>query len=222
MILYLVLIFILYNISSNISNPVLQGVNTDGKYIYIIFSHGITKIKNNKIIKQIFGYQHLNSCFIINNKLYCTHNPKYSNSIEIFDLDLNLIQSIKIKTKGSLTWISYNNGWWGCLAYYGKYVNKTRIIKFINWKITQKYKIDPKILNKIKPYSLSGGTWYKNKLYLSGHDKPEIYKLNKLFMLDQIIKTNSYGQSFGIYNNILYGINRQTNKVVTTNISGYV
>ena len=212
----------------------LQGVIVDKNFYYLVYSKGILKfnIKTNqfnKSTKYNKNLKHLNGGIIYNNMLYLTNNPKNGkNSLEIFDKELNYITSIKLdKLKGSLTWIDFYKGYFfGLLAYYKDEVKKTRIVKFDNqFNIIKQWKIPKSILNRLYPNSISGGQFNKTSgiLFLTGHDKKEIYLMNLNNNLKYIktLKTSIAGQGISFDKNndkYLWGIDRKNNKIIKSHI----
>ena len=217
-----------------------QGVISSKDYIYVVSSNTICMHdkKTGKLIKKVkTNLEHLNGGIIFSksgqdNKLYLTNNPNGShklNSIEIFDLNLKHIQSIKLphlKGKGSLTWIDYyDNSWWGTLVYYKDKVAKTRLVKFNDdWTINVSWQYPKNILNRFKPYSSSGGQFDKKTglLFIMGHDKEEVYimKVNnksKRLILVEIMEVPIGGQGISLENRggdlYMYGLNRKDGNV---------
>lgn len=208
-----------------------QGVITHKNNIYVVGTNTICMHdkKTGKLIKKVkTNLKHLNGGIVKDDKLYLTHNPNGKlNSIEIFDLNLKHLQSIKLEhLKGSLTWIDYyDNSWWGALAWYKNQVSKTRLVKFNDdWTINVSWKYPKNILDKFKPYSNSGGQFDKKTglLFLMGHDKEEVYimKVNPKslrLILVEIMEVPIGGQGISLENRdgllYMYGLNRQDGNV---------
>lgn len=230
-IISIVILYFIYHNKNNIvckiihTNEATQGVFVDNKFIYTLGNSTIGKYnkQTGKKIKIIHtNFKHFNSGTVHNGLLYITHNPKMSNSIVIFTTDLILVKIISIPYSGSLTWINFNNGsWYGCLAYYNKDIQKSRIVKFNSkWKIIKIWKYPKELLNKFYPYSNSGGQFINiNTLLLTGHDKKELYVTyitDNIIKLVKIIPVTFAGQSFSVNNNIIYGIERKTKNIHIT------
>jgi len=202
-----------------------QGVISYGNYFYAIGTNTIGKYdkRTGKKLKTSKKFKHLNGGIIKNNELYITHNPQGNNWIEIFDLNLDHLRTINMnKHNGSLTWIDYhNNKWWGSLSFYKNNLNKSRIVQFdSNWNIIKKWEYPKELLNKFYPYSNSGGKFHNGLLFLTGHDKGEIYviKINDKIDLINIIKLPITGQGISSDGNYVYGINRTLKEVVVVKL----
>lgn len=204
-------------------NTTYQGVAVSNKYIFVIETKKISKYdkKSLKLLQDIdLSFDHANGGKVIDTKLYIFNNPANKNTLEIFDLDLKHKKSLNIKLDGSITWIDYfENNWWGMNAHYLHNGHKTRLILFDNnFNIKKQWKLPDKIIKRIYPYSISGGQYNKlNKLlYITGHDKKEIYviKVNNILELVGIIYVPFTGQGISWYDNKLYGINRKNKTVI--------
>lgn len=223
----------------------LQGVINHKDYIYVVSSKSICQHdkKTGQLIKKVkTNLSHMNGGIIKDNKLYLTHNPRplnnpnalYLNSIEVFDLNLKHLDSINLShlyNEGSLTWIDYyDNSWWGALAHYGKQVGKTRLVKFKdNWQIGMSWRYPTNVLNQFKPYSNSGGQFDKETglLFLTGHDKEEVYIVKVNYKSLRLIPVETMevpigGQGISLENKAItsgmgrlhmYGLNRQDGNI---------
>lgn len=221
-----------------------QGVAVDENYFYTINNTFIEKY--NKNTGQFVGkwtdehnkLKHFDSGAVIENKLYCAHSnypdiPMMS-SIEVFDAQtLKHINSVSFGIKyGSCTWIDfYKNYFWVCFAHYDKYkdiLHKdnswTVLVKFdSNFNEMESWCFPDTLLSRFRPMSCSGGSWGSDGyLYVTGHDHPEIYKLQlpdmgSVLELIEIIEIGSEGQGIAwdrFADNTLYSINRKNNQVL--------
>lgn len=223
--IFLVIILVLFLFSRNSGNIknqyAHQGIIASPNYLYVIDNNIIAKLNKSGETIKIFKSSkltHLNGGTYYGNFLYLTHNPKGSNSVEYFNTELKHINSIEMQYPGSLTWIDYyKKNWWGCLAYYDKEISKTRIMNFTDNK---SYKLPDKVLERMKPYSNSGGFWRDDLLYLTGHDKPEIYilELKDELVLKEIRKTKIKGQGISFDSGKIYGIDRSKKEIIIENI----
>ncbi len=217
-----------------------QGVAVDRNHFYAISDKKIAKCEkeNGQVIvtwksPKSSPIKHLNGGLIHNGQLICTHNPEGSNAIILFEsknLKLKRIQPLP-HLKGSLTWISpriNSKGeviWWGALAFYGKEVNQTRVVKFDqNWKIIKSWSFPKQVTQRFYPNSNSGGTWGPNNLlYCTGHDKAEVYVLRvpskeSQLILIQILPVSSTGQGLAWDPELphLYTINRKKREIIVS------
>jgi hypothetical protein len=136
-------------------------------------------------------FPHLNSCGVIGRDLVCALSnfpavPQWS-SVEFFDpVTLAHRRTVSLgQAIGSLTWIDRHDGaWWAMFANYdgkgaepGRDHRHTLLVRFDDeWRRTQSWALPASILERIAPMSVSGGGWGPDgKLYLTGHDRPEMY-----------------------------------------------
>ena len=191
------------------------------------------------------GIKHLNSGVVLNGKLYCA-NSNYpeipmASSVEIFDVKtLKHVgnHSFGIAEHGSLTWLDQKDGFWyigfahysGKEASEGRDVSWTSLVKYSqNWQPLESWIYPKNIIELFTPKSNSGGAFGTDGLlYCTGHDKPEIYVLKipeSGFTLNYIktIPVDIHGQGIAIDRTakgklLIYGLNRETNKVIIEEI----
>lgn len=136
-------------------------------------------------------FPHINSCALIAHELVCAASnfPQVpqASSVEIFDpKTLAHKRSISLGMGiGSLTWVDRHDGaWWAMFANYDAKGGEpprdhrhTQLVRFDDeWRRTESWALPPSILMRIAPMSISGGGWGPDgRLYLSGHDLPELY-----------------------------------------------
>jgi hypothetical protein len=191
------------------------------------------------------GIKHLNSGVVIGGKLYCA-NSNYpeipmASAIEIFDVStLEHIgsHSFGISNHGSLTWLDQKNGYWyiGFAHYAGKEASEgrdvrwTSLVKYtLDWHETEAWIFPASLVEAFTPKSNSGGAWAADgKLYLTGHDKAELYVV-ELPASGYALKHNAtvpvriHGQGIAVDRSvsgktIVYGINRADNQVLVEEI----
>lgn len=138
-------------------------------------------------------FPHLNSCAIIARDLVCALSnypavPQWS-SVEFFDpVTLAHRRTVALgQGIGSLTWVDRHDGaWWAMFANYdvkgaepGRDHRHTLLVRFDDaWRRTQSWALPPSVLDRIAPMSISGGGWGPDgRLYLTGHDRPEMYAM---------------------------------------------
>ena len=138
-------------------------------------------------------FPHINSCAVIARDLVCAASnfpavPQWS-AVEIFDpVTLAHRRTISLgHGVGSLTWVDRREGaWWAMFANYdgrggepGRDHRHTLLVRFDDqWRRTESWALPPSVLERIAPMSVSGGGWGSDgRLYLTGHDRPELYAL---------------------------------------------
>lgn len=229
----------------------LQGVAVDKDFFYAFNDNAITK--HRKTDGSIVGtwdrskdgrIKHLNSAIVNKNKLYCAHSnfpdSPMASSIEIFDTrTMKHIDSHSFGIyAGSATWIDEKDGyWWVAFANYsGRYsIEKrdnhwTSLVKLNkDWSIVESWIFPENVLEAFAPNSNSGGTWNKDGLlYITGHDKKEIYvlKIPEAGYTLQYVKTIpviNEGQGIAVDRSekgreVLYGITRKGNEIIVAEI----
>jgi len=136
---------------------------------------------------------HLNSCTVLGPDLVCAHSnypavPMVS-SIETWDagtLEHRGSHSFGIQ-EGSLTWVLPRDGeWWLHFAHYGgrggvpgNGPEWSTLVRFDRqWRRLAGYVYPEALVRYLAPYSASGGNWGPDgRLYVTGHDAPEIHVL---------------------------------------------
>lgn len=136
-------------------------------------------------------FPHINGCAVIARDLVCASSsfpavPQWS-AVEFFDPQtLAHRRTVSLgHAVGSLTWVDRHDGaWWAMFANYdakGGEPNRdhryTTLVRYDDaWRATQSWLLPPSILERIAPMSISGGGWGPDgRLYLTGHDRPELY-----------------------------------------------
>lgn len=176
-----------------------QGVAVDTKYFYAIDSRAIGKY-DKQAGKRVAGWQalkdgpiiHLDSGVVVDGKLYCAHSnyPAWpmKSSAEIWDTEtLSHLGRHDFGVRwGSMTWVDrHNDCWWAVFANYDQMVDGRRyggkentVLVRLNddWQELQTWKFPAALLARFGEMSNSGGSWGPDgRLYLTGHDAPEIY-----------------------------------------------
>jgi len=176
-----------------------QGVAVDARYIYAIDNSRIARYdrRSGRKIGAWTGdperFPHLNSCAVIRRELVCASSnyPKtpMSSSVEVFDpVRLTHLRSIPLGHQaGSLTWVDRKDrSWWACFANYdgrggepGRDHRFTTLVRFDDrWRAQASWTFPPEVLDRFAPRSSSGGAWGADgRLYVTGHDRPEVYVL---------------------------------------------
>lgn len=136
-------------------------------------------------------FPHINSCAVIARDLVCAASnfpavPQWS-AVEFFDpVTLAHRRTVSLGHGiGSLTWVDRRDGaWWAMFANYdgkggepGRDHRHTLLVRFDDqWRRTESWALPATVLARIAPMSVSGGGWGPDgRLYLTGHDRPELY-----------------------------------------------
>lgn len=176
-----------------------QGAAVDTRFAYAIDDSRIAKYdrRTGAKVAEWAGdpalHPHVNSCVARKGKLVCAASnfPKTPmlSRVEIFDAEtLTLKRTIPLgRLPGSLTWLDWHDGaWWAGLANYdgrggepGRDHRTTLVARLDGkWRVTATWTYPDGILERIAPMSISGGAWGSDgRLYVIGHDRPEIYVL---------------------------------------------
>ncbi len=180
----------------------VQGVAVDSRFVYAIGDDVIAKYdKKTHLRGQVWKaseelpLHHLNAGVVINGYLYCANSnfPDYpeASSVEIWDVrNLKHVGSHSLGIyEGSLTWVDWHDGsWWAAFAHYTKKVNDdphardarwTSLVRFDSqWRRIGGWTFPPEVIARFEPHSCSGGSWGPDgKLWVSGHDLGEMYRL---------------------------------------------
>jgi hypothetical protein len=176
-----------------------QGVAADRRYVYAIDNHAIAKIDkaSGRQVARWDGdpaeFPHINSCMIRRETLVCAASNFPSvpmqSMIERFDArDLRHLSTESLGGGyGSLTWAVRDRvSWWACFAQYdgrggepGLDHRDTTLVRYgRKRRVEAQWRFPAAVLDRMAPKSASGGSWGKDGLlYVSGHDRPELYAL---------------------------------------------
>lgn len=176
-----------------------QGVASDGVHVYAIDNDRIGKyrISTGQRVAQWQGerrlFPHMNSCTVAGQDLVCAASNYPSvpqtSAVEIFDTrTLRHRRSISLGFgPGSLTVLDRHDGkWWAVFANYaGKGGEPNRDYRYTllvqmddAFRQEAAWTFPPQVLARFAPFSCSGASWSMDgRLYVTGHDRPEIYEL---------------------------------------------
>ena len=225
-----------------------QGVAASGSFVYAIDNSAIGKYDpaTGKRVARWRGdprrFKHLNSCAIVEATLVCagSNYPEVpmTSSVETFDAEtLRHISTRSLgRGRGSLTWLDWHEGsWWACFAHYdgkggepGRDHRSTTLVRFSpDFAEQQAWSFPEAVLRRMAPGSSSGGAWNKDGLlYVTGHDRPELYALrlpaqDSRLELVAIIPTVTGGQGIDwapSQPRILWSIDRKASQIVASRI----
>ena len=227
-----------------------QAVAVDSSHFYAIATRSISKYDKatgNQVSRWMGktggAILHLDSGVIINGKLYAAHSnyPELpmTSSVEIWDvetLEHTGSHSFGIRW-GSCTWLDRHNGyWWAVFAHYEEFSNElgkdnrwTTLIQFNDrWEPMESWVLPEKVLERFDGKSNSGGSWGPDGLlYLSGHDRPELYAMQlpekgSVLELVEVIPVVSEGQGIAwdrSREEMIYTISRSKREVNVLKLS---
>lgn len=180
-----------------------QGAAADARHVYAIVNSAISKYDKSSgalvarwSLPPTGPIRHLNSCFAEPNRLWCANSnfpeAPMASSVEIFDTRTMThleSRSLGLTEEGSLTWFDrLNDGWIAGFAHYDErggvgYKNHRygAIVTYdAEWRRTGGWVLPEAVLERLAPHSASGGAIGPDGLlYVTGHDRPEIYVLAK-------------------------------------------
>jgi hypothetical protein len=230
----------------------IQGVAVDNDAFYAIANREIAKYdKRTGVLKKRWTATadwplvHLNAGIVHDGKLYCAHSnfPAYpeASSVEVWNAaTLEHVESHSLGIgDGSLTWIDWHDGkWWALFAHYTEQVNDNRwakdarwmsIVLFdSDWRRTGGWALPKEVIKRMEPHSSSGGGWSAHgSLYVSGHDRGEVYELGPpragaTLTYVRTLPAPITGQAIAwdpANHQILYGIDRPRRQVVVMKLT---
>lgn len=225
-----------------------QGVASDGTHFYAIDNNRIGKyrIADGEKVAEWQGdpekFPHINSCTVVAAELVCAASNypavPQSSSVEVFSLEpLAHVRSIALdKTPGSLTVMDRHDGhWWAVFANYdergspqGQDHHDTYLVRYSDtFQEDGRWSFPAAVLDRFAPSSCSGASWSdRNVLLVSGHDKPEIYKMALPEQGTELVHVatlpvSTHGQAIDLdpsRSDSLWSIDRKTRTVVVNKI----
>lgn len=220
-----------------------QGVAVDDAYFYAVDNAAIGKYRKSdgELVERWTGgddgpWQHLNSCKAIGAMVRCAHSNSphvpMANSVEYFSttpLEHSHARSLGIGP-GYLTWLDDKDGFrWALFANYrgriaGRDPGWTELVKFDrDWRRISGWILPQKILASMRPASSSGGAWGPDGLlYMTGHDRPEIYVLRvpragavleHVATIAAPIEGQAFSFDLSVEDRIVYAIDRSEREV---------
>lgn len=223
-----------------------QGAAADAEYFYAIVNTAIGKYSKTTgaLVDRWMSarngpVRHLNSCYVEEQMLYCSNSnfpeTPMASSIEVFDtrtMEHVRSFSLGVLEEGSLTWFDrLGDGWIAGFAHYDasgglnyKDHSFASIIRYDDqWRRVGGWMIPESAISRMQPYAASGGELGDDGLlYLTGHDRPEMYVLAAPGMGPKLvhiatIEINMEGQAFSFdrssADRVVYGISRPNREV---------
>ena len=187
-------------------------------------------------------FKHVNSCVVRGRALVCaaSNYPDTPMASKVLWLDAATLKLERVRELGhgfgSLTWLDWHDGgWWACYANYdgkggeaGRDHRATMLVRYgADFTVKARYRFPESVLARFAPRSSSGGAWARDGLlYVTGHDRPELYALSVPRggdMLDHVatITTPTGGQAIGWDGRnprLLWSIDRATSQLVASEV----
>lgn len=176
-----------------------QGAVADRRHVYAIGNNAIGKYdkRTGRRVAAWTGeralFPHINSCAVTGARLVCAASNypavPQASSVEIFDTRrmVHVASRALPPLPGSLTFLyPRRGGWWAGLANYdgrggvpGRDHRATLILMLdARFAPVGSWLLPATVLERMAPYSVSGGMGGSDRLlYLSGHDRPELYRI---------------------------------------------
>ena len=165
-----------------------QAAAAEGKFVYAITSRTVAKYDRatgKRLAVSTGAARHLNSGFFWKGKLLCAHSnyPLKPERSEIKVLDVGTMKLTTFKdfgnAGGSLVWVLRKDGYWWCnFAHYGADNDKTFLAKYDDeWSELARWTYPQRVIDQLGRYSLSGGIWRGDELWVTGHDDPVVFRL---------------------------------------------
>lgn len=203
-----------------------QGVAVDEHFFYAVDNYVIAKHdrETGKLLMRFDSgkggpLRHMNSCRMTDADLLECANSNYSltpmaSSVEWFDpqtMEHVQSHSLGLTDEGSLTFTDrLDDGYLVGFAHYSKKGGEpykdnsySALVTYDDkWRRTGGYAIPPSVTTRMAPYAASGGAIGPDgRLYLLGHDLPEMYVLEKPVMGPMLvhvatIELEANGQAF--------------------------
>lgn len=215
----------------------IQAAAADERFVYAIASRSVARYSRQsgqRVAVSSGPATHLNSGFLWNGRLLCAHS-NYPKTPEQSDIRILDPESMELSVfhdfgnyGGSLTWVvRYQNHWWCNFALYGDRNHQTFLVKFDDeWKELRRWSYPDSVVERLGRYSLSGGLWFGNDLLVSGHNRPEVYRLRlpedgTTLMHTGTESTPFTGQGFAVdaVTTDLVGISRAERRVIFASAS---
>jgi hypothetical protein len=165
-----------------------QAAAANEQYLFAITNSQIGKYDRatgKRIAVSVGEANHLNSGFFWQGRLLAAHSnyPAVPESSQIMQLDVDTMELTLFHDfkdyGGSLTWVLYKDGYWWChFAKYGAENHRSFLVKFTDdWQEVCRWTLPKNLVDELGKYSLSGGVWMEDLLYVTGHDAKAIYRL---------------------------------------------
>lgn len=224
-----------------------QGAAADSDHFYAIVNSAIGRYAKESgereagwSLPRSGPIQHINSCIPHPDRaqLWCANSnfPELpmASSIEIFDTQaMEHVESRSLGlTDGSLVWFDrFGDGWVAGFAHYDgkggvpyKDHRSTRIVRYdADWEEQGGWMLPNSVLERLAPHSASGGGIGPDSLlYLTGHDREEMYvlafpeqgpKLIHVAIIDIGLQGQAFAWDHSADQRLIWGISRPNREV---------
>ncbi|WP_174273299.1 hypothetical protein [Sphingomonas bacterium] len=225
-----------------------QGVASGDGALFAIDNRAIARIDpaSGRLLARWEGdpahFKHLNSCIVRARALICAGSNypdlPMASRIETFDARTLAHRDTREMGEGhgSLTWVDWHEGaWWACYANYdgrggqpGRDHRQTTLVRYdMRFREAARWTFPESVLDRFAPRSSSGGAWGDDGLlYVTGHDRPELYALRipaSGTVLEHVatIALPTDGQAIGwdaARSRMLWSIERKTHELVLSKV----
>jgi hypothetical protein len=225
---------------------VRQAVAASEYHLFLVANDTIRKYSKKGVYDGFYSHPkliHLNSGIVQEGKLFCAHSnyptvPMWS-SIEVFDIETHQhLESHSFGIDiGSCTWIDfYDDHYYVMFAHYSKESNRmpnrdvswSQLVKFDkDWRRKEAWVLPGALIEKLHPYSLSGGIILSNgKLLCTHHHHQELYllsfpKIGAELVWEKTIPCSICGQGIAVdplEPNTLWGICKKNGELIKTRL----
>lgn len=227
------------------ASQAVQGAAADSRYFYAVENSAIGRYDKETgeedgewSLSDSGPIRHLNSCIVDRERLLCANSnfPELpmASSIEVFDTQaMEHVESRSLGlTDGSLVWFDrHGEDWIAGFAHYdstGGVAHKnhryTRVVRYdADWVAQGGWMLPESVLERLAPYSTSGGgIGADGLLYLTGHDREEMYvlafpeqgpKLVHLATIDIALQGQAFAWDRSTDERVVWGISRPNGEV---------
>jgi len=221
-----------------------QGVTVDAEHFYVIDDKALGKYQKSTGRKVAewkapvgSGIVHMNAGIVDGGRLYVAHSnfpaKPDESSVEIFDAQTLRPVARKLFDQpiGSLTWvIPDRDGWLACFAHYKSNSDpaKSRLVRYdAGWKVVATWSFPAELVARFGKYSSSCGGWaIDGRVWVSGHDAKELYRLSLpegggVAQWEGTVPFVSAGQAFAwdpTRPQELYSIQRKSREVIVSRL----
>lgn len=222
-----------------------QGVAVDSEHFYVIDDKSLGKYVKTSGLKVAewtapkgSGIIHMNAGVVAGGRLYVAHSnfpaKPDKSSVEIFDAQTlrPVARHVFERPIGSLTWaIPDRDGWLVCFAHYKSNSDpaSSRIVRYdADWKLRAVWSFPPELVKRFGKYSSScGGMGVDGRVWVSGHDAHELYRLSLpegggVAAWEGTVSFVSAGQAFAwdpSRPQELYSIQRKSREVIVSRLA---
>lgn len=225
-----------------------QGIAADDHSVYAVANSRVARYDkaNGRQLAAWSGdperFPHLNSCSRWRRLLVCaaSNYPQVPMRSWVLWFDADTLRLDRVQNMdggyGSLTWLDRRgNEWWAGFAHYDgkggeprRDHRMTTVVRYSSgFKAQASWRFPAGVLARFAPRSSSGGAWGPDGLlYVTGHDRPELYALRAPEGADVLehvatIATPTGGQAIGwdsAGGRVLWSIDRKSSELVASRV----